>query len=37
VIDPAKPVNQEAGPFYPNPYLPDSFTLLTYAPEVGPP
>ncbi|QUD89595.1 YncE family protein [Phenylobacterium montanum] len=33
VVDPAKPVNHEAGPFYPNRYFPDSFTLLTYAPR----
>lgn len=32
VVDPAKPVNTEAGPFYPNHYFPDTFTLLTYAP-----
>ncbi len=32
-IDPAKPVNHEAGPFYPNGYFADTFTLLTYAPR----
>lgn len=32
-IDPAKPVNIEAGPFYPNSYFSDTFTLLTYAPR----
>jgi hypothetical protein len=33
VVDPARPVNREAGPFYPNRYFPDTFTLLTYAPR----
>jgi DNA-binding beta-propeller fold protein YncE len=33
VVDPAKPVNTRAGPFYPNRYYDDTFTLLTYAPE----
>jgi DNA-binding beta-propeller fold protein YncE len=33
VVDPARPVNQEAGPFYPNHYFPDTFTLLTYSPR----
>ena len=33
VVDPARPVNHEAGPFYPNHYFPDTFTLLTYAPQ----
>src|SRR5581483_10040760 len=33
MVDPAKPVNTKAGPFYPNRYYDDTFTLLTYAPE----
>jgi DNA-binding beta-propeller fold protein YncE len=33
IVDPAKPVNKRAGAFYPNRYLDDTFTLLTYAPE----
>jgi DNA-binding beta-propeller fold protein YncE len=32
VVDPSKPVNTRAGPFYPNRYYDDTFTLLTYAP-----
>jgi DNA-binding beta-propeller fold protein YncE len=32
MVDPAKPVNTRAGPFYPNRYYDDTFTLLTYAP-----
>lgn len=32
-VDPAKPVNHEAGPFYPNAYFADTFTVLTYAPR----
>ncbi|MDB5419954.1 MAG: hypothetical protein JWP50_3373 [Phenylobacterium sp.] len=33
IVDPAKPVNKRAGAFYPNRYLDDTFTLLTYAPD----
>ncbi len=33
MVDPSKPVNHEAGPFYPNHYFADTFTLLTYAPH----
>ncbi|MDB5448086.1 MAG: hypothetical protein JWQ97_3403, partial [Phenylobacterium sp.] len=33
IVDPAKPVNRKAGPFYPNRYLDDTFTVLTYAPD----
>jgi DNA-binding beta-propeller fold protein YncE len=33
VVDPARPINREAGPFYPNRYFADTFTLLTYAPR----
>jgi DNA-binding beta-propeller fold protein YncE len=32
MVDPAKPVNRRAGPFYPNRFFDDSFTVLTYAP-----
>lgn len=32
MVDPAKPRNTRAGPFYPNRYYDDTFTLLTYAP-----
>ena len=30
-VDPAKPVNRSAAPFYPNRYFADTFTLLTYS------
>jgi DNA-binding beta-propeller fold protein YncE len=33
VVDPAKPVNKRAAEFYPNRYLDDTLTLLTYAPD----
>jgi len=33
MVDPSKPVNEEAGPFYPNSYFTDTFTVLTYAPR----
>jgi DNA-binding beta-propeller fold protein YncE len=33
IVDPAKPVNRKAGSFYPNRYLDDTFTVLTYAPD----
>lgn len=33
IVDPAKPVNTRVGPFYPNRYYDDTFTVLTYAPE----
>ncbi len=33
IVDPAKPRNMKAGAFYPNRYLDDSFTLLTYTPQ----
>jgi DNA-binding beta-propeller fold protein YncE len=33
VVDPAKPVNTRAGAFYPNRYLDNTLTLLTYAPD----
>jgi DNA-binding beta-propeller fold protein YncE len=33
VVDPAKPINTRAGQFYPNRYLDDTLTLLTYAPD----
>jgi hypothetical protein len=33
VVDPALPVNKRVGDFYPNRYLDDSFTVLTYAPD----
>lgn len=33
MVDPSKPVNRRAGAFYPNRFMDDSFTLLTYAPE----
>lgn len=32
-VDPARPRNEEAGPFYPNRYFDDTFTVLTYAPR----
>ncbi|MDB5425531.1 MAG: hypothetical protein JWQ29_2947 [Phenylobacterium sp.] len=32
-VDPAKPVNTRAGPFYPNSFFDDTFTVLTYAPR----
>ena len=31
IVDPARPRNLKAGAFYPNHYLDDSFTLLTYG------
>jgi DNA-binding beta-propeller fold protein YncE len=33
IVDPAKPVNRHVGPFYPNRYYDDTFTVLTYAPD----
>ena len=33
MVDPSKPVNRRAGAFYPNRFMDDTFTLLTYAPE----
>jgi len=33
LVDPARPVNKQAGSFYPNRYFDDTFTVLTYAPE----
>jgi len=30
-VDPAKKVNRASGPFYPNKYFPDTFTVLTYS------
>lgn len=33
IVDPASPVNRRAGPFYPNHYLDNTFTVLTYAPN----
>lgn len=33
VVDPAKPINRRAGSFYPNKFVDDTFTVLTYAPE----
>jgi hypothetical protein len=33
VVDPARPINKRAGAFYPNRYLDDTFTVLTYAPD----
>jgi len=32
-VDPAKKVKTEVGPFYPNKYFKDTFTLLTYSPR----
>jgi DNA-binding beta-propeller fold protein YncE len=32
-VDPSKPVNEEAGPFYPNGYFDDTFVVLAYAPR----
>ena len=32
-VDPSKPVNAEAGPFYPNAYFDDTFEVLAYAPR----
>lgn len=33
VVDPGKPVNTGPSPFYPNRYLDNTFTVLTYAPD----
>jgi DNA-binding beta-propeller fold protein YncE len=33
MVDPAKPVNLEVGPFYPNQYFDDTLTVLVYAPH----
>ena len=33
VVDPAKPINTGPSPFYPNRYLDNTFTVLTYAPD----
>lgn len=35
-VDPAKPVNEEAGPFYPNTYFDDTFTLLAFSQQAVP-
>jgi len=35
VVDPAKKVNTEAGPFYPNTYFDNTYTLLTYTRTPG--
>ena len=32
MADPARKINREVAPFYPNRYLPDTFTVLTFAP-----
>jgi DNA-binding beta-propeller fold protein YncE len=32
LVDPAKPINLEVGPFYPNTYFDDTFTVLVYGP-----
>lgn len=32
-VDPQKPVNDEVGPFYPNTYFDDTFTLLQFSTE----
>ena len=32
VVDPLKPVNRRAAPFYPNTFYDDTFTMLIYAP-----
>ena len=31
IVDPSRPVDRAVAPFYPNAYVPNSFTLLTYA------
>jgi hypothetical protein len=33
MLDPAKPANRRAGPFYPNAFFDDTFTLLVFAPQ----
>jgi DNA-binding beta-propeller fold protein YncE len=35
VVDPSKKVNTEAGPFYPNTYFDDTYTLLTFTQKPG--
>lgn len=37
VVDPSKKVNTEAGPFYPNTYFDDTYTLLTFTQQATPP
>jgi hypothetical protein len=32
MVDPAKPVNRRAAPFYPNAFFDDTFTMLVFAP-----
>jgi DNA-binding beta-propeller fold protein YncE len=33
MVDPSKPVNRRAAPFYPNTFFDDTFTMLVFAPQ----